>query len=500
MAGVLAAANAALASAAARVGVPVSTAPPTLTPFGQLPPLTTPNPSFDATTTISGLAGNDAVAASISRLQQAGIELDQMAIAALGKLPPEHAAEMLDYVVDNRGQLRNPSKYVTSTVSRGFVPRRGAAPSFAGPSPIANANYSTPYSTPNYSTPQSQPAIGASSNSAEVWSAPISKEDLDNLRYRAEGAGIVLSEEASIALGVLPLDHAIELVDFVIEKSADLRDVSNYIVSTVARGFTSRRNPPAGKGGYVAPPAEPGQMPTDVLIALQKCSELGVEIDEIARQALTTVPSDHAVEMLEYVQQNFTYLRNPSNYISCTVSRGFVSRANTDPSQAPPWRTGGKSSFKGGGVGSLGSKGKGDAGGKGFKGGLNSSIIPQDATALELRVLQFNAKSSAEGRPEIDFATYLAVRTLPEHQGVDLLDGLDHKGSLVASPCNYLQAAVTKIQRGEGKGAQSAAMTTRWDVGQGGGYVAGGVSEVGNLQPLSFVDGGEFGAKRLREW
>merc|ERR1719343_1435309 len=57
-------------------------------------------------------------------MQGAGVVIDDHAIRAISTLPDDHAEEIVDYVIQSRAFLRNPSKYISSTVARGFVPRR----------------------------------------------------------------------------------------------------------------------------------------------------------------------------------------------------------------------------------------------------------------------------------------------------------------------------------------------------------------------------------------
>uniref|UniRef100_A0A7S1WKX6 Uncharacterized protein n=1 Tax=Alexandrium catenella TaxID=2925 RepID=A0A7S1WKX6_ALECA len=359
--------------------------------------------------------GTDAVSTGLQRLHDAGVELDSMAMQALNSLPPEHAAEMLDYVAENHTYLRNPSRYISSTVSRGFVPRRG------GGAPL-------------------QPGAFSAESPAAALPAPghaQPSEDLERLFARAQEVGMTLSTDAQQALGGLPLEHASELLEFVLEKHGELRDPSNYIASTVARGFKSRR-------GGAAPVPPPSNAPSEAVAwGLQRLQETGVEIDDMAKQALATLPPDHALEMLEYVTDNHTYLRNPSNYISSTVARGFVPR-------------------KAGGLPAAPSRGGPMAGYPPLGAGASSGMVPQDLTPLERRVLQLNAQGLSE---QVDFATYLALRCVPRWQAMELLDSLEAKGAVISSPCNYVQAAVSKIQRGQGWSGGPP--------GSGGGYYSG---------------------------
>jgi len=371
----------------------------------------------------------EVVTRSLSRVQQVGVQLDAMAMQALTSLPADHAVEMLEYVADNHNYLRNPSKYISSTVSRGFVPRR------AGTMPGATA---TPASGGNSSVHES--------NGTQLVPATVSAESLQAMLIQAQSAGLTLSADAMQALGGLPQEHASELLDFVLEKHGELRDPSNYIASTVARGFKSRRGGPQQQ--YV-PTLLPSSASEAVAKSLQKLRDESIEVDDMAQQALASLPPEHALEMLEYVEENHTYLRNPSNYISSTVARGFVPRRSNHAVVAHTGKGGCAQtahSFPTGGP------------------AVNVNLVPTDATPLERRILQVNSHSLPAGQ-QIDFMTYMALRCIPSWQASELLDSLAAKSGFISSACNYIQAAVTKIQRGQG-----------WSTGAGGPHVGGGAT------------------------
>jgi len=359
------------------------------------------------------------------------VQLDAMAMQALSSLPAEHAVEMLEYIADNHSYLRNPSKYISSTVARGFVPRRGGSMPVTVPPPTA--------------------ASGGNSSLHESNGTPqvpvtVSPDALQALLLQAQQSGLTLSADAMQALGGLPQEHASELLEFVLEKHGELRDPSNYIASTVARGFKSRRG--GHQPQYVPPPLHSSSSEAVAKI-LQKLRDESIEIDDLAQQALGSLPPEHALEMLEYVEENHTYLRNPSNYISSTVARGFVPR-RSNQSVATHAGKGGCAqpaySFPMGGP------------------AVNVNLVPTDATPLERRILQINSQNLQAGQ-QIDFMTYMALRCIPSWQANELLDSLAAKSGFISSSCNYIQAAVTKINRGQG-----------WSTGAGGPHVGGGAT------------------------
>lgn len=363
--------------------------------------------------------GGDAVTRGLLRAQQAGVELDAMAMQALATLPEEHASEMLEYVADNHAYLRNASKYITSTVARGFVPRRSGMAGDPAAAAAAAGHFAA-----------------AGGGGAAGSCGP---EYAEGLRRRASEAGIGLSDDAAAALAQLAVEHAEELLAFVLSKHGELRDPSNYIASTVARGFKSRREGPVPGGHFAGPSARGAATAThDVERAKQRMQEAGVELDQMAWAAIESLPAEHALEIMDYVAENHRFLRNPSSYVSSTVSRGFVSRK--------------------GGIGAPSSSLLGGKGPPAFYPAAtahaaplstNPALIPPDVTPLERRVLQVNAQVLSPSQ-QVDFQTYLALRCVPQWQAEELLQTVQAKCSVIASPCNYIQAAVTKIQRGQG--------------------------------------------------
>jgi len=296
-----------------------------------------------------------------------------------------------------------------------------------------------------------------------VHPGAIDPETMERLLSKAQQVGLTLTNEALQALSGLPPEHAAELLEFVLEKSHELRDPSNYVVSTVARGFQSRKSRfgPPNHASSVAASSGTGFSPmsNEVAQGLQRLQEFGIQLDESAKQALSTLPPEHASEMLEYLVENRGNLRSPSNYVSSTVARGFVSRAQ-------------RLAAKGGDKGS----GKGSA-------GVNPSIVPADASALERRCLHINGNLASEQR--IDFPTYLALRCLPQWQAGEVLDTLEARLGAVGNVCNYVQATVSKIQRGDPASGK----------GKGDGF--------GNMPPPSMelnpgLTGGDL--KRQRMW
>ncbi|CAE7199186.1 unnamed protein product [Symbiodinium sp. CCMP2592] len=328
----------------------------------------------------------------VTKLQKAGIEFDHIATQAIASLDTGRAMLLLHYVADNGLLLGDPSKYVADEVGRLFL-AAGMHPPWAVP---------------------------------QVASA-IDPVTMERLLLKVQQVGLQLTNEALEALAGLPPEHAAELLEFVLEKSGELRDPSKYVVSTIARGFQPRRL--RGQQNFAAP-LDAG----DILArAWQRIQAMGIYLEDSAKQALSQLSTEHAGEMLEYVIEHHQNLRNPSGYIVSTINRGFVPRSQ---------RRGGD---------------RGPRHDRGHSGppGTKSSLLPQNLTPLERRCLELNAHIPAGQR--IDVPTYLTLRCLPQWQAAEVLDGLEVRlatsagQSEVGSVCSYLQTAVSIIQGGESR-------------------------------------------------
>jgi len=333
-----------------------------------------------------GLLTAEEIEEVITKLQKARIELDQVATQALATLSPDRALALLHYVADNHSVVGDASQYVAQSVGRA-------------------------------------PGAGQDGTAGGIDGATM-----ERLLSKAQRVGLSLTSEALLALSGLPPQHAAELLEFVLEKSGELPDPSRYVVSVVSRGF------------------KPGSHHVDVKVGgWQKVQELGIQLEDQARQALASLPHEHAEELLEYVCEHHKNLRNPSGYIVSTVARGFVPRA----------RGKGK-----GAKGEPGEKG-GSKGHHWHAGNMNPNLTPQDLTPLERRCLQINSNLPSHQR--IDVPTYLSLRCLPVWQAGEVLDLLEARDpSEVGSICSYLKTAVSTIQ---GKNPESKDGVKRQRIG-----------------------------------
>eukprot|EP00434_Breviolum_minutum_P010044 symbB.v1.2.008859.t1/scaffold553.1/size187910/20 len=343
-------------------------------------------------------SNSDAVAKAQQRVKNAGVNLESDAMEALEKLNPEHAVELLTYIAENCNYLRNPSKYILNSCAKGFVPKSGAGLQPATTNPVS--------------------------------SNPGDPEMMEQLLLKAQHAGVMLSNEALSSLADLPPEHSVELLEFVLDRAQDLRNVSNYIASTVARGFKSRKGVRNG-----------GASQEDVARYVKHLQENGVPLDASAHQALGSLTPPDAVEIMEFVVENVGHLKNVSESLLLVAFNRLMLFSFEI-----------RSSYISGRVSKLmGANGR-DSTWTPESVGMNPQHVPPDITFLERRVLSVNASSQGE---QIDLISYLALRCLPEWHAKEMLDSLQARKSTISSPCNYIQAAVSKITRGHGRGSSN---------------------------------------------
>ncbi|CAK9021632.1 unnamed protein product [Durusdinium trenchii] len=324
--------------------------------------------------------------------------------------------------------------------------------------------------------------------------------------------GLDLSNEAMAAVEKLPYGHAVELLGATQQKfqSGHLKDPSNYICATVSRGYVPRSGSGqkgaigaggAKGGGGHKPGSDNYEAAAAALIqtpGMKKAEDAGVSLSDEAIQALLTIPASHASEILDAVAEKHQDLRDPSNYVIATINRGYVPRSegggagkggkaagnlyetiygSKGGGKQPHFEDHSKRShssvFSGpigagaGGYGSYGNSYSGSWSGGGGGGGgghphptrRNTNLLPNDLSRVESAVLELNDQDLWAGQ-EINCATLLSLRCIPEDDAMELLQNLQGKGISKGSKGignlnNYIQAAVSKIAKEGGGGGGS---------------------------------------------
>ncbi|CAE7195436.1 unnamed protein product [Symbiodinium sp. CCMP2592] len=147
--------------------------------------------------------------------------------------------------------------------------------------------------------------------------------------------GLQLDDSATNALSGLPVEAAIEFLDVVARKAATghLKDPSNYVCATIARGYVPQAKLPSWQGhaSFEAPPPANAVMPDmDVAasrlqstVGMRKAEQAGIDLNHEALNALLRLPTPHASQLLEQVVDKKETIRDLSNYVCATVARGF---------------------------------------------------------------------------------------------------------------------------------------------------------------------------------
>ena len=313
-------------------------------------------------------------------LQHLGLRLDSNAMGAMRTLPLDHALELAKNVKDKvaSGHIRNASSYVCATVVRGYVPEANGG---------AQAFCQAQSTEPTHQVPAA--ALQVVPNPPNVAGAGDMTLAVARLTstigmVKAAAAGVSLSDEAVQALLKLPTQHASSLLEQVAEKKDVIRDLSNYVIATVARGYHPKEGGLVG-GHLGVHQSRPKAMPEQPLAPIA--------------QVLPSLP----------LQPQFSLQRGAN---------------------APPER----------------SKGKGKT-----KEKESLELVPSDASTVEMAILDLNQKDLWDGQ-RLDAESLLALRCIPEEQGMDLLGSLYSKGTgkgnvKIRNPNDYVQAAVAKIIR-----------------------------------------------------
>mmetsp|Transcript_86723 Transcript_86723/g.201789 ORF Transcript_86723/g.201789 Transcript_86723/m.201789 type:complete len:423 (+) Transcript_86723:38-1306(+) len=330
--------------------------------------------------------------ATAERIQELGLQLSVEAAQALDTLPQEHSWELLDIVKSKAegGHIKNPSNYICATIARGYVPQADGGAMVAS---IARAGGTVPPMQSMSSDALkgrllngiAMPSLKRGSDGSEDFGMYLTSGGFDNTAselaasrgmMKAQQAGLSLNDDAVKALLHLPPEHASELLENVADKCAVLRDPSNYIVATVARGFVPKVGPvtmaaqAAGNGAAVIPalrpaPAQSGPtslVPSDLTPVESRVLEMnavdlwgGQSINVETLLALRCVPQEQALQLLSSLEakgrgKGSVNIQNPNNYVQAAVVKikkgmtaenswaagGAAGAFRQDPSLTPP--------------------------------------------------------------------------------------------------------------------------------------------------------------------
>jgi len=321
------------------------------------------------------------------RLQELGLELNNEAVKALSNLDLTHAFELLETVKSkvDMGHIKSPSNYVCATIARGYVPQAdggavlasiflagGDAPPAAQPRPWDGKPTGGGAANNMASLLQYNPE-GRASYADDGFDAAAARLASSKGMLKAQQANLQLNDDAVRALLQLEPGHASELLEIVADKHTTLRDPSNYIVATIARGFVPKAGgPPVGTSGvtgHVVPPKAPAPptsappafandsvaktaavhapsslVPPNISLVEAKVLELnaqdlwaGQSISVETLLALRCIQQDQALQLLSSLEakgrgKGGVSIQNPNNYVQAAVVK--IRKATTESASA----------------------------------------------------------------------------------------------------------------------------------------------------------------------
>jgi len=336
----------------------------------------------------------------LDRVLELGLDLNSEAVKALCSLDQSHAFELLEAVKSkvDMGHIKNPSSYVCATISRGYVPQAdGGAVQASILLAGGDATYGGNVASDSYADDDFDSAAATLASSKGM--------------LKAQQAQLQLNDEAVRALLQLEPDHASELLETVADKHkrTALRDPSNYIVATIARGFVPKAGgPPVSASGVTGHVVHP---PTRVLPLVAP------RVAPSAPPAPPPAPPPVSLPVPPRAPPPAPPPAPPA----------------TPPSLAPP-------AYANGSVAKTE--------------GVHVPTKPgfSNLSAVEAKVVELNAQDLWSGQ-SISVETLLSLRNVRQDQALQLLSSLDAKGRgkgsvSIQNPNNYVQAAVVKIEKG----------------------------------------------------
>jgi len=297
-------------------------------------------------------------------IRDLGILLTAEAVQALEEIREDYALELVEAVKAkaDAGHIKNPSNYICATIARGYVPEAdgGAVTAMSRTGsqqaeiPMASE---APFIThagekrkaPVYVPPPRKRGFEIDRAVDEHHNAEFDPDAAEQLAasrgmQRAHESGLELTEEAAKALLQLQPEHASELLETVVDKHATLRNPSNYIVATVARGFVPRVEQVAmATGSSSASLSAPGHIPavlmqngpmslvpSDVTPVESRVLELNAQavlerpLSAETLLALRCVDEGSALQLLSSLEakgrgKGNVIIQNPNNYVQAAV-------------------------------------------------------------------------------------------------------------------------------------------------------------------------------------
>mmetsp|Transcript_22113 Transcript_22113/g.55334 ORF Transcript_22113/g.55334 Transcript_22113/m.55334 type:complete len:570 (-) Transcript_22113:61-1770(-) len=276
---------------------------------------------------------------------------------------------------------------------------------------------------------------------------------MTRVQKAARDLGLDLNQDALDALDDLPPADWKSLLDQVASKADSIRNPSAYVIRTIDHGFVPGKgsgggDPSAkgGKGGGKRSHSAGGGGGGGMRKSAARAAELGIDLDDTALDALSGVPLNEALQLLDDISAKGTGkggIRNPSGYVASACAKinaaamGGRDEGPAPLALAPP-------SFAPGGKG-CGGKGGGGKGGK------------SAARAAELGI-------------DLDESALEALANVPLTEALHLVEDVASKGvgkGGIRNPSGYIASACAKINDAAAWAAEAVGKAKGGSAGKG---------------------------------
>lgn len=333
--------------------------------------------------------------------------IDQEAVIAMKSLDTRRALELFKEIEEKKDQIKNPSRWLISAVSRetsGVYPEQPRARALTMP-----AVYAPP------ARAMHGPA-GAAMSSADT-----------KIHRRASWLNTnvfpdrPIDEEAIAAMKGLGGARAMELFKEVEEKFEQIRNPSSYLKTAAARENPSvqgRGMPQTALALAPFPSRRPDADPATKIHRRASWLNANVfpdrQIDPEAIEAMKTLDSGRAMELFKEVEEKSGQVKNPSGYLKSAVARegsGMPQNLPASPRVGTVTR-------------------------------LSGPASPEEQTKIHRRVTWMNANVFPDRK--IDDEAIGAMYGLGLARAMELLQEIQEKSDSMRNPANWLKAAASR--------------------------------------------------------
>ncbi|CAE7504085.1 FTSH10 [Symbiodinium sp. CCMP2592] len=332
--------------------------------------------------------------------------IDQEAVIAMKSLETRRALELFKEIEEKKDQIKNPSRWLISAVSR---------EASGGPYPEQTRARALP-----------MPAVYAPPARAMHGPAGAGMSSADDTKIHRRASWLngnvfpdrPIDEEAIVAMKSLGGARAMELFKEVEEKFEQIRNPSSYLKTAAAR------ENPSGQGRGMPQTAlalAPFTRRPDPATKIQRRASWlngnvfpDRHIDPEAIEAMKTLDSARAMELFKEIEEKSGQVKNPSSYLKTAVARegsGMPQNLTAAPRVGTVAR-------------------------------LSGPASPEEQTKIHRRVTWMNANVFPDRK--IDDEAIGAMYGLGLARAMELLQEIQEKSDSMRNPANWLKAAASR--------------------------------------------------------